>query len=40
LTTDDANRVNGLKNIADDFKDYLATLEGTKNITVSSNDTP
>ncbi len=40
LITDDANNVNELKNIADDFKEFLTTVEWTKNITVSSSDTP
>ncbi len=40
LITDSASRVWELKNIADDFKEYLTTLEWTKNITISSSDTP
>ncbi len=40
LITNSANDVWELKNIADDFKKYLLSIEWTKNVTISSSDTP
>jgi hypothetical protein len=40
LNAQSANDITTLKTVADDFKVYLQSLDGTKNVSTSSTDNP
>lgn len=40
LTTDDSNKLDLLKTISSDFKNFLSTKKGIKNINISSQESP